>query len=298
MQPEVQHAPPSPAPTKDVDTELPDAPPPVLPHSQKTPVVEKEPVKEPVKESVSESVKEPSKEPAEEPAKESAKEPISEPLNEATEEPPKESPKEQVKVPAVVSEKEPEKDDSVREPSKEELAAKEEPLAKEQPAKEKSVKEEPTKETTKAESPKELIKEAQATPVKIKALELKVQLPTTSALDSSAAAAPTTTTPSSATSSIVQSAITSGNLSSPFSAAVNGAVATPSPIKKKLSLSDYKSRMNKVAAKPSISLISTKSTLSEADEIKLENPIESTAIEKVESAVAPSAPAATTNGHA
>ncbi|KAL9488798.1 hypothetical protein ACSS6W_001075 [Trichoderma asperelloides] len=163
----------------------------------------------------------------------------------------------------------------------------------EQPAKEESAKEEPTKE----QPTKERVKEAQATPVKIKAPELRVQMPTTPALDSSATAAPTTTTPLSATSSAVQSAIISSSLPSPFGSAVNGAVATPSPIKKKLSLSDYKSRMNKAAAKPSLSLISTKSSLSEADEIKLENPIEPATIEKIESAVAPSAPAATTNGH-
>ncbi|PON23549.1 hypothetical protein TGAM01_v207493 [Trichoderma gamsii] len=173
---------------------------------------------------------------------------------------------------------------------------------KEQPAKGEPAKEELTKEPTKAESTKELptkelIKEAQTMPMKIKASELRVQMPTTSALDSSTAP-PTTTTPSSATSSVVQSAILSNSLPSPFGSAVNGAVATPSPIKKKLSLSDYKSRMNKAAAKPSLSLISTKSSLAEADEIKLENPIEPAAIEKVESAVTPSAPAATTNGHA
>ncbi|KAL7921632.1 hypothetical protein ACQKWADRAFT_321232 [Trichoderma austrokoningii] len=151
-------------------------------------------------------------------------------------------------------------------------------------------------EAPKEQPTKEPVKEAQATPMKIKAPELKVQMPITPALDSSAA--PTTTTPLSTTSSVMQSAIISGSLPSPFGSAVNGAVATPSPIKKKLSLSDYKSRMNKAAAKPSISLISTKSSLSEADEIKLENPIEPAAIDKVESAVAPSAPAATTNGHA
>ncbi|KAL6898218.1 hypothetical protein GGI43DRAFT_423755 [Trichoderma evansii] len=170
--------------------------------------------------------------------------------------------------------------------------ANEEP-ANEEPANEEPVKEEPTKE----QPTKELIKEVQATPMKIKAPELRVQMPTTSALESSPIAPPTTTTPLSATSSAVQSAIISGSLPSPFGSAVNGAVATPSPIKKKLSLSDYKSRMNKAAAKPSISLISTKSSLSEADEIKLENTIEPAAIEKIESAVTSSTPATTTNGH-
>ncbi|UKZ85351.1 uncharacterized protein TrAFT101_001215 [Trichoderma asperellum] len=270
MQTETQHVPLSPAPTKDIDTELPDAPSPSSPRSQEAPAVEQEPAKE----SIEEPIKEPAKEPAKEPGKEPAKE--------ATEEPVKEC--EPIKVPVAESEKE---------HIKEESSTKEEPPAKEQPAKEEPAKEEPTKD----QPTKEHVKEAQATPMKTKAPELRVQMPTTPALDSSATAVPTTTTPLSATSSAVQSAIISSSLPSPFGSAVNGAVATPSPIKKKLSLSDYKSRMNKAAAKPSLSLISTKSSLSEADEIKLENPIEPATIEKIESAVAPSAPAATTNGH-
>lgn len=86
---------------------------------------------------------------------------------------------------------------------------------------------------------------------------------------------------------------------SSINSTVNGAIATSSPIKKKLSLSDYtKSRMNKAAVKPSLSLISTKPSPSEADEIKLEN-VESATMEKVEGAVATptAAAAATTNGH-
>ncbi|KAL7785193.1 hypothetical protein V8C37DRAFT_394491 [Trichoderma ceciliae] len=140
--------------------------------------------------------------------------------------------------------------------------------------------------------------EVQATPEKIKAPELRVQMPTISALDSSAAVAPTATTPLSANSSAVQSTIISSSLPSPFSSSVNGVLATPSPIKKKLSLSDYtKSRMNKSAVKHSLGLISTKPGPAEADEIKLENAIESATMEKIESAVAPSTPATATTDH-
>ncbi|KAK1253065.1 hypothetical protein MKX08_004252 [Trichoderma sp. CBMAI-0020] len=321
-QPEIQHALPSPAPTKDADTELPDAPPPPLSHSQEAPAVEKEaaqePLGEPSKEAKEEPLKESPKEPVTESLKESPKEPVKatvveseqatekEPVKESIKEPVQESVKEEPPATQEPSAREqPAKEEPAKEESAKEEPAKEEP-AKEEPAKEEPAKEEPikepTKQPTKAESipelpTKEPIKEAQTASMKIKAPELRVQMPTTSVLDSSTAL-PTTTTPSSATSSVVQSAILSGSLPSPFGSAVNGAVATPSPIKKKLSLSDYKSRMSKAAAKPSLSLISTKSSLSEADEIKLENPTEPAAIEKVESAVVPSAPAATTNGHA
>ncbi|KAL6884292.1 hypothetical protein HDV57DRAFT_452388 [Trichoderma longibrachiatum] len=125
---------------------------------------------------------------------------------------------------------------------------------------------------------------------KPKGLELRVQLPTIPALDSTTASTPsaTATTPLSANSSTLQSAIISS-----ISSAANGVVATPSPIKKKLSLSDYtKSRMNKAAVKPSLALISTKPSPAEADEIKVEHASESATTETVESAVTPS-----TNGH-
>ncbi|KAL6881429.1 hypothetical protein J3F83DRAFT_55711 [Trichoderma novae-zelandiae] len=124
---------------------------------------------------------------------------------------------------------------------------------------------------------------------KPKGLELRVQLPTIPAPDSTMGptTSATATTPLSASSSTVQSAIISS-----ISSTANGVVATPSPIKKKLSLSDYtKSRMNK-ASKPSLSIISTKPSPAEADEIKVENASESATTEKAESAVAPSI-----NGH-
>ncbi|KAK4079286.1 hypothetical protein Trihar35433_391 [Trichoderma harzianum] len=141
------------------------------------------------------------------------------------------------------------------------------------------------------EAPAAPLSEAESTPEKPKAPELKVQMPNLPALDATAS---TTTTPLSASSSAVQAVIISS-----INSTVNGAIATSSPIKKKLSLSDYtKSRMNKAAVKPSLSLISTKPSPSEADEIKLEN-VESATMEKVEGAVATptAAAAATTNGH-
>lgn len=54
------------------------------------------------------------------------------------------------------------------------------------------------------------------------------------------------TTPLSASGSMVQSPFASSNLPGPFGPpAVNGIAVSPSPVKKKWSLSDYKSRMNK-----------------------------------------------------
>ncbi|KAK7745251.1 SET domain-containing protein 3 [Diatrype stigma] len=86
--------------------------------------------------------------------------------------------------------------------------------------------------------------------VKIKVPDLRVQLPPVPAFDSSAPTPSMTNTPLSATASTAQSPFASSNLSNPFAPpAVNGIAAHPSPVKKKLSLSDYtKSRMNKAAA--------------------------------------------------
>ncbi|ORY64905.1 uncharacterized protein BCR38DRAFT_341079 [Pseudomassariella vexata] len=94
--------------------------------------------------------------------------------------------------------------------------------------------------------------------VKIKSPELRVQMPPVPAFSSSNSpkTAVSATTPLSATASTVQSAFSASSLPSPFGrTSMNGIAshpAHPSPVKKKLSLSDYtKSRMNKtVAAKP------------------------------------------------
>lgn len=74
--------------------------------------------------------------------------------------------------------------------------------------------------------------------------ELRVQLPPVPVFNGGMTTASPASTPMSATGNIFQS---------PFGSNIsNGAAINPSPVKKKLSLSDYKSRMNKV--KPTVSL--------------------------------------------
>ncbi|KAI1493507.1 hypothetical protein F5X96DRAFT_185091 [Biscogniauxia mediterranea] len=93
------------------------------------------------------------------------------------------------------------------------------------------------------------------TPIKTKSPELRVQMPPVPAFNSSPNN--TATTPLSSTGNVVQSPFSANNLPSPFPPPlVNGNTVHPSPVKKKLSLSDYtKSRMNKAAAaKPSTPL--------------------------------------------
>ncbi|KAH9908619.1 hypothetical protein F4778DRAFT_355098 [Xylariomycetidae sp. FL2044] len=84
---------------------------------------------------------------------------------------------------------------------------------------------------------------------KLSSPELRVQLPPVPAFNESSAVG-TATTPLSANGNFVHSPFSANNLPSPFAPpAVNGVAVHPSPIKKKLSLSDYtKSRMNKAAA--------------------------------------------------
>ncbi|PFH59027.1 hypothetical protein XA68_12907 [Ophiocordyceps unilateralis] len=84
--------------------------------------------------------------------------------------------------------------------------------------------------------------------IKIKAPDLRVQMPPVPAFDGGT----TATTPlSSATSTTTAHSPIVCSLPSPFAPpAVNGIAVNPSPVKKKLSLSDYtKSRMNKAAGK-------------------------------------------------
>ncbi|KAI1660762.1 hypothetical protein F4813DRAFT_263196 [Daldinia decipiens] len=84
--------------------------------------------------------------------------------------------------------------------------------------------------------------------IKNKSPELRVQMPPVPAFNGTAV--PSVTTALSASGTPTQSPFSSSNLPSPFApASVNGIAVQPSPIKKKLSLSDYtKSRMNKAAA--------------------------------------------------
>ncbi|KAI0478989.1 hypothetical protein GGR56DRAFT_354987 [Xylariaceae sp. FL0804] len=122
---------------------------------------------------------------------------------------------------------------------------------------------------------------ATATSMKTKSPQLRVQLPPVPAFNNSSA--PSVATPLSATGSTVQSPFSANNLSSPFvPSAVNGVAVNPSPVKKKLSLSDYtKSRMNKAAgAKPATTSLKpptaimeeAKSPSSVADSVMLDSP--------------------------
>ncbi|KAL2267463.1 hypothetical protein VTJ83DRAFT_4740 [Remersonia thermophila] len=115
----------------------------------------------------------------------------------------------------------------------------------------------PDADATEAIEPAEPAETAQAaqtpTPAaKNKSLDLRVEPPPVPLFSSSSASAPSSaSTPMSAGTASSQSPFSAGAavpLPSPLApSAVNG-VATPSPVKKKLSLSDYKSRMNKAAA--------------------------------------------------
>ncbi|KAI1330803.1 hypothetical protein F5Y16DRAFT_316694 [Xylariaceae sp. FL0255] len=84
---------------------------------------------------------------------------------------------------------------------------------------------------------------------KVKSPQLRVQLPPVPAFGSTMAAL-STSTPMSNGCGIVQSPFSANNLPSPFlPSSVNSGTVQPSPVKKKLSLSDYtKSRMNKANA--------------------------------------------------
>lgn len=93
---------------------------------------------------------------------------------------------------------------------------------------------------------------------KTKSPELRVQLPPVPAFNINATTvASPSTTPMTGTATTIQSPFSSGNLQNPFgSTAINGVAVNPSPVKKKLSLSDYKSRMSKAAAaKPTSALL-------------------------------------------
>lgn len=129
--------------------------------------------------------------------------------------------------------------------------------------------------------------------VKIKTPDLRVQMPPVPAFDSGGVV----TTPLSTSSTTVQSPIV-GGLPSPFAPpAVNGISINPSPIKKKLSLSDYtKSRMNKAAGKLVGGTAFLKPGLASPEDIKVDVSLEQQALEKSDDAVSPSTPATATNG--
>ncbi|KAB5571938.1 PHD-finger domain-containing protein [Coniochaeta sp. 2T2.1] len=103
--------------------------------------------------------------------------------------------------------------------------------------------------------------------LKLKSPDLRVQMPPVPAFGSSTSMLSSGQTPLSATSPMVQSPFSAHSLSAPFGTPfTNGVAAAASPVKKKMSLSDYKSRLKAQGAKTSVSTAPLKSSLSNADE--------------------------------
>lgn len=126
--------------------------------------------------------------------------------------------------------------------------------------------------------------------------DLRVQMPPVPAFDNTGfTAPPSMTTPLSASGSLAQSPFSNGGVS-PFSATgVNGNSAHPSPVKKKLSLSDYtKSRMNKAAGKVAGGSALLKPSLATPDESKVDITLDTTVAPKTEENMV--ATPVTTNG--
>ncbi|KLU81397.1 hypothetical protein MAPG_00487 [Magnaporthiopsis poae ATCC 64411] len=104
---------------------------------------------------------------------------------------------------------------------------------------------------------------------KAKAPELKVQMPPPPpVINGNVSAISTATTPVSAVSSIAQSPLSTTTLSSPFSLnATSSTAAAPSPVKKKLSLSDYTKSRKAAGGRPSVGT-SLKAAMSNPDDPK------------------------------
>ncbi|KAG8167120.1 hypothetical protein KVR01_002809 [Diaporthe batatas] len=82
-----------------------------------------------------------------------------------------------------------------------------------------------------------------------KSPELRVSMPPPAFTSPTSATSVTAvTTPISTNGSVAQSPLSNANLPSPFGPVTNGNTAAPSPIKKKMSLSEYKNKANKAAA--------------------------------------------------
>ncbi|KHN96040.1 SET domain protein [Metarhizium album ARSEF 1941] len=110
---------------------------------------------------------------------------------------------------------------------------------------------------------------------KMKAPDLRVQLPPVPAFDSTGLVTSTTATPLSAASSAALSPFGTSSASNPFAvSSIYGVVATPSPVKKKLSLSDYKSRLNKAAGKAAGGSTVLKPGLAGPEDVKVETTME------------------------
>lgn len=105
---------------------------------------------------------------------------------------------------------------------------------------------------------------------KLKSPDLRVQMPSGPAFGSPTSAISTASTPASAGSTMMQTPFSANNLPIPLGTAVtNGTAVNPSPVKKKMSLSDYRSRMNKVqAARPSVGTTMLKPPSANDDEPK------------------------------
>jgi hypothetical protein len=127
---------------------------------------------------------------------------------------------------------------------------------------------------------------------------LRVQLPPVPAFDSHDSTPSSATTPHSSSTTMVQSPF-SASISSPFTPSLNHTATQPSPVKKKLSLSDYtKSRLNKSAGKVVGGTAVLKSGLSNPDELKGEIIVETPVTEKPEEDMAMPNPVPLTNGAA
>ncbi|KAH7328019.1 hypothetical protein B0I35DRAFT_6447 [Stachybotrys elegans] len=151
----------------------------------------------------------------------------------------------------------------------------------------------PTIDTTMASPPPESANSS-ITP---KLANLRVQLPPVPAFDSNGHAPTSATTPLSTTSTMAHSPFSATAVSPFVPSAVNGTSAQPSPVKKKLSLSDYtKSRMNKSAGKVAGGSAVLKSGGPHSDDMKADNIVESPSIEKPDEAMAAPPSVPTTNG--
>ncbi|CAM1511262.1 Fc.00g087750.m01.CDS01 [Cosmosporella sp. VM-42] len=148
-----------------------------------------------------------------------------------------------------------------------------------------------------APAPVSTIPDGPTSSTKTKTPDLRLHLPPVPAFDNSGLAVHAATTPLSASSSITHSPL-STNLASPFAPpAVNGIAAHPSPIKKKLSLSDYtKSRMNKAAGKVAGGTAFIKPSISSPEDTKVDIIIEPNSVEKPTDHMATSTANPTTNG--
>ncbi|KAF7532888.1 hypothetical protein G7Z17_g13586 [Cylindrodendrum hubeiense] len=139
---------------------------------------------------------------------------------------------------------------------------------------------------------------APAPTIKVKTPDLRVQMPPVPAFDNSGLGIHCATTPQSVSGSTIQSPVSNGHLVSPFAPpAVNGIASHPSPIKKKLSLSDYtKSRMNKAAGKVPGGSTLIKAGISSPEDTKVDIILDSPSVEKSGENLVPSVPTATANG--